>query len=308
MATTECEPRGHHYVPKCWLNGFTDTREKDGRLWVTDLGRQNQWATTPVKAGRQRDFYRTSADEPDPVAFEKLLCRLEDSVAPLLKSLHEKPPTRDQLQLLLLFMAMQWVRVPAFRPFMLNLADTVTRSEVEKSLASPEAWTAMLENVGIPLSERISYDRMLEYHSKPYTLSAPTEWYVLRGLQAVQHVLPILESRRWKPFLSSTGSFIGSDNPVVLEGPKDEMVGFKNADIIVYPISRHLLVYGTLDPRVRISENFNNIARINTLIMLTADQQVFSHRPDFCWMDQNNTFQTDWRLFSKEEIVQSLSK
>ena len=165
------------------------------------------------------------------------------------------------------------------------------------------------EEIDVPVSERIGYERILEYHrSTPYTVSAPTEWYLLRGVQAVQHVLPILEKRRWKPFLSPTGSFIGSDNPVVLEGPKDEMIGFKNAEIILYPVSRHLVVYGTVDPRGRIRENRNNIARINTLIMLTADQQVFSHLPDFCWMDENNKYQTDWRLFSKEKIVSSLSE
>ena len=295
MATAaEREPRGHHYVPKCWLAGFTETGEKDSRLWVTDLGRRNQWATTPVKAGRQRDFYRTSADELDPVAFEKLLCRVEDSVAPLLKSLHKKPPTRDELQVLLLFMAMQWARVPAFRPFMLNLADTVTRTQLEKSLASPQTWTALMEDIGIPVSERIDYERMLEYHrSTPYTVSAPTEWYLLRGVQAVQHVLPILESRIWKPFVSTTGSFIGSDNPVILEGPKDAMIGFKNAEILLYPVSRHLLVYGTLDSRVWIRENRNNIARINTQIMLSADQQVFSHsRTSVGWTRTTSIRQT----------------
>jgi hypothetical protein len=60
---TEREPRAHHFVPQCWLAGFTETGEKDGQLWVTDLHRRKQWLSSPVNSGRRRDFYRTSADE-----------------------------------------------------------------------------------------------------------------------------------------------------------------------------------------------------------------------------------------------------
>ena len=28
----EAEARRHHYVPQCWLAGFTETGENDGRL------------------------------------------------------------------------------------------------------------------------------------------------------------------------------------------------------------------------------------------------------------------------------------
>jgi hypothetical protein len=307
MAGMEREPRAHHYVPQCWLAGFTETGEKDGQLWVTDLYRKKQWPSSPANTGHRRDFYRTSAPELDPVQFEKLLSRVEDSVAPLLKVLHETTPTRDELELLLLFIAMQWVRVPAFRPFMLKLADSITRTKFEKALASPEAWTAMLKDIGTPLDERADYEKMLKFHrSSPYTLTAPTEWYLLRAGTAVQDILPILKGRRWKPFFSPSGSFVGTDNPVVLEGPKDAMVGFKNAEIVLYPVNRHLLVYATLDPRGRLPENHKHIARVNTLMMLNADEQIYSHRPDFCWIDQNGTYQTDWKLFSKEEILRSI--
>ena len=59
-ATTEREPRAHHFAPQCWLAGFTDTGEKDGRLWVTDLKRRKQWPSNPRNAAHRRDFYRVS--------------------------------------------------------------------------------------------------------------------------------------------------------------------------------------------------------------------------------------------------------
>jgi hypothetical protein len=50
-SANEPEPRRHHYVPRCWLAGFTDTGENDARLWVTDLRRRKQWNTSPGNAG-----------------------------------------------------------------------------------------------------------------------------------------------------------------------------------------------------------------------------------------------------------------
>src|ERR1700690_533222 len=84
----EAEPRRHHYVPRCWLAGFTDTGEKEGRLFVTDLKRQNQWGAVPGTAGFIRDFYRLEGEHvDDPVLAEKSLSQIEDAIAPLLRSM-----------------------------------------------------------------------------------------------------------------------------------------------------------------------------------------------------------------------------
>src|ERR1035438_8058334 len=72
-AMKEPEPRRHHYVPQCWLAGFTDTGEKDGQLWVTDLVRRKQWQASPNNAGHIRDFYRLSDEQLDPVMAKRPL-------------------------------------------------------------------------------------------------------------------------------------------------------------------------------------------------------------------------------------------
>ena len=96
-------------MPKCWLGGFTESGTNDGRLWVTDLSRQKQWATTPENAGHIRDFYRLSEPTPDPVVVEKFFSELESRVAPILKSVdrERRPPNDDELDALLHFMAYQ---------------------------------------------------------------------------------------------------------------------------------------------------------------------------------------------------------
>jgi hypothetical protein len=47
----------------------------------------------------------------------------------------------------------------------------------------------------------------------------------------------------------------------------------------------------------------HGIAHINAQAMLWADAQTYSHRADFCWMDENRKYQTDWHLFEKRNYV-----
>src|ERR1035438_3708913 len=117
-AMKEPEPRRHHYVPQCWLAGFTDTGEKDGQLWVTDLVRRKQWQASPNNAGHIRDFYRLSDEQLDPVMVEKAFANIEAEVAPILRILdrEQRAPGVKEFGALLPFIALQWARVPAFRP------------------------------------------------------------------------------------------------------------------------------------------------------------------------------------------------
>jgi hypothetical protein len=138
-AVKEPEPRRHHYVPQRWLAGFTDTGEKDGMLWVTDLTRRKQWQASPNNAGHIRDFYRLSDEQLDPVMVEKAFAEIEGAVAPILRTLdrEQRAPGVEEFSALLPFIALQWARVPAFRPIVLNVLDSVAR---EKFAREPKVY------------------------------------------------------------------------------------------------------------------------------------------------------------------------
>lgn len=309
-ATAEREPRAHHYVPQFWLAGFTDTGEKNGRLWVTDFKRQKQWPGNPENAGHRRDFYRLSDDIPkDPVAFEKLFSRIEDAFAPIFKALDRRPrgPYLDEWESLFMYIAVQWMRVPAFRPMLLRIADGIHRRFIGEALKTRESWAAWLKKCDIaPDAPGADYDSMVKFEREHnYTISAEPEWYLYRGVKAIEGVAGTLADRNWRACISLKGGFIGSDNPVVMDGPKGELVGFKNADIVLFPASRHVLLFGTNCRAKRMQATYRRVAAVNTFMMMTADEQVYSHEPDFYWLDENGDYQTDWRLFSKEKILQS---
>jgi hypothetical protein len=304
MSGKESEPRRHHYVPRCWLAGFTETGEKDGKLWVTDIVRRKQWESSPGGAGFIRDFYRLSDDEVDPVMVEKALSQIEGAVAPILKSIGQerRRPGREEFHTLLYFIAIQWARVPSFRPLVLNMFDSITREELARSLKSKESWRKTLKEAGIAEdAPGASYESMLEFEqSGKYSVTVQTEWYIQQMFKAADIIFPTLQNRNWNGALSPTGSFIGCDSPVILDGPKDQLIGFKNAEIITYALSRYVLLYSTLEKtNPFVSRKW--IAHVNTLSLLRTEQQVFSHVSDFCWQDENRKYQTDWTLFSKKK-------
>jgi hypothetical protein len=249
----------------------------------------------------------------DPNAFEKAFSSMEGVVAPILKSLYEQPrtPLASELESLLFFAAFQYVRVPAFRPVVLKIADSLHRAWMSEALRSPTSWMKALKKAGIPVdSPGGSYEEMLKFernviNTGEYSLSAENDWYLMRGFNAAERsIIPSLLDRQWGAYISSSGSFIGSDNPVVMDGPAGRQIGFKSAEIVMFPVSRHVLLYGTnISVRPPLVTR-KRIARHNTFTMLTAGECLYSHVPDFCWLDENGLYQTDWKRFSREKFPQ----
>jgi len=155
---------------------------------------------------------------------------------------------------------------------------------VEESLKEAEA----------PLdSPEADYHKMREFvESEQYSLSAEAEWYVQQALQGAQAIIPSLLNRHWQVSISRNGSFIGSDDPVALDGEKSQMVGFANAGVIIFPVSRHVVLHGYVSLLMSIHLTEMLIARLNTMMMLYAQEQVFSSKPDFCWLDKSERYQT----------------
>ncbi len=201
-------------------------------------------------------------------------------------------------------MALQWTRVPAFRSWVLTAAESIHHAQLLKDLESRRSWEAALLAAGIPAdSPGADYERSLEFvRSKRYTISYDTAWYMHRALKAAERIAPLLRERHWEAGVSETGSFIGSDTPVVFDGPKGRTIGFKDAEVVIHSISRHVILLGTSVPITPPVMTRRYIAHSNTFTMIRADSQVYSHVPDFCWQDQANKYQTDWHLFSREKF------
>ena len=87
--------RRHHYVPRFYLNGFTDTQDN---LWVLDKTNQRVFCGGVTNIGLQRDYYRIEHphDHPEPNALELSFSHLEDLAAPIFRAWTERAKKSDE--------------------------------------------------------------------------------------------------------------------------------------------------------------------------------------------------------------------
>lgn len=218
-------------------------------------------------------------------------------------------PDADELSSLNFFMAIQSIRVPAFRPILSDFTNSFLRSKLAEALATPESWEQTLRGAEIPDGVNGSdYQRAREvFLAGDYYLNLENDWYLKQAFMAAIHVMKSLEKRHWDVAVSDAGDFIASDNPVVMDGAAGERMGFENAVVVIYPVSRHLVLYGTRTPTPIPPMEPADVARHNTFMMMTASRYVYSRRRDFPWLDGEERIQTDASLFSKSVRAVSVS-
>ena len=61
----------------------------------------------------------------------------------------------------------------------------------------------------------------------------------------------MLRVRHWGATFRDSGGFVASDNPVALDSPKGGGIGFRNAEVVTYPLSGRTLADGVGDEALR---------------------------------------------------------
>src|ERR1700732_4798211 len=110
------EAADHHFVPKFYLKGFTGSSKK---LWVYEKGCNAPRESTPKHEGHLENYYTfTDRGYPDDQA-EKMLAKVESAIAPIIRKLANPLFVMDENQRseLYTFVALTYVRVPAYREF-----------------------------------------------------------------------------------------------------------------------------------------------------------------------------------------------
>ena len=74
---------------------------------------------------------------------------------------------------------------------------------------------------------------------------------------------------------------------------------------MIFTVNRLVALHGTNEPVGRALGNRRLIGRHNSFAMISASEQLYSHTPDFCWLDAADHIQTDWRAFSKESLLEA---
>lgn len=81
-------------------------------------------------------------------------------------------PNVEQLDSLLSFAAIMFVRVPSFRPFVLKLEESIVKGTFAEALKSRETWEAFLRRADVASdTPGASYEECLQFQQQGYSLS-----------------------------------------------------------------------------------------------------------------------------------------
>lgn len=106
----------HHYIPKCYLKGFTDGGENSSPFWAVPTNNNPSFITSPNDACVERDYY--TVDGTDSLIAENFYAgQIEPQIAKAINhiNLYSCLPPKEEMRYLILLLATLYLRVPVHR-------------------------------------------------------------------------------------------------------------------------------------------------------------------------------------------------
>jgi hypothetical protein len=283
------EARIHHYLPKTYLAGFTDSGKKNGKFFVLDVSSERVFRTSPKNVAAERDFNRVDIEGKAPDAIEQNLSAFENRAAQAIRNVSVTGSfhSGQDFEYILTLIGLLAVRNPQLRKAF-NLARLKTIRIIESMICSDEKiWEAQIrsaiqagfiEPFDVSNASFEEYKRSVEEESYEWVI--PPGVNVRMEFSAIDHVLKLLTERIWSLLIAPCDQdFICSDHPVVLNAPRNGAVGYGQRDAeLFFPLNRKFALYGVFEnppPKV-ITLNAVQVADVNARIARNAERHIYS--------------------------------
>lgn len=293
--------RRHHYVPQCYLKGFTVERKKRRQITVFDGVEKKIFTTALENVALERDFNRFEAEGIAPDAFENKLAEMESEFAKALDYIIEKQSIAndiDRANLLNLICSLG-IRNPRFRETVRSGHERVSKLMLELTTKTPERWAAQsasaIKSGTLKESDRLTYEQAKDFVERDqYTIELATERHIQLEIGAFDKVLPTFFARKWTLLIASSksGGFITSDHPVILSFSDPKMrgkmfspgFGLRNTEV-AFPISTRLAVVGRFEgSEAEMDVGEYVVAAINGGQVAYSERQVYARDANFHYL------------------------
>jgi hypothetical protein len=132
--------RNHHYVPQCYLKGFTKDQKKP-RLFVVDRKGTAPFFTHPRNVASRRDFHRINVEGLPADTLESAFSAFEGDLDNALRTATEQQSVGGETKNYLLnLIALIAVKNPRKRENMREFRAAIARKILALSLAFREMW------------------------------------------------------------------------------------------------------------------------------------------------------------------------
>ncbi len=225
MKNEQTEARRHHWVPQCYLRGFTLDRSADHQLFVVDCMARKSFSASPANVAVERDFNRIDAGAHSPNAVESAYSRFESRLAEGLKRIDASRDFSaiEDRNLVMDLITLLAVRSPRMRETMRRARLNTARIVIQQASATKERFEATVKKAasagGDVTDDHVSYERFRSFVEQgKFDVDVPTTEHVRMELKLFAEVVPFLRARKWTLISASSdsGGFVTTDHPVVL--------------------------------------------------------------------------------------------
>lgn len=216
-------PKRHHILPRFYLDGFC----KDGLLWVYDRQVDEFRKQSPINTAVITHYYTIEDEKGEKQSgVETILSQIESLAKPVIEKLiaSENVSPQDRADLAI-FIAIQFLRVPAFEHMFNDLQDHAMRKLNERTFSSVDKIKEILERAsGLDDETRkVDPEVILEIVDKgEYSIEFHRNDTIRAMLELSLKFSIIFQQMDWViAHCSDDTSFITSDYPFTLIPPQN---------------------------------------------------------------------------------------
>ena len=282
------QPKGHHYVTRAYLEGFTDPAlGKECYLWLYMPGK-TPFRQRPERVAKRNYYYCYEQNSQRQFHAEHVLQKLEDvSLLPLrqLRAGNFHLSAQDRLTFAG-YIALSFTRVPSFERESNLLTAFIEATKLEAASKDKE----MLAEGARLHREETGEDKTPEEFQKQLTggsiivSQTSRAWSLGQMMDITMRLQMVIVNMKWTFLLAPTDDpgFLTSDNPVAVFDPRGDQSGkiafaSSPAAYFTFPICRSIClsgqhVGGPLSSRISAAK----VREVNKGTIIRSDTQVYA--------------------------------
>jgi hypothetical protein len=296
------EARNHHWIPQCYLKGFTRSGKALGQLYVVDAKQRKAFTTKPRNVAAERDFNRIDAPGLDPNQVETDMAAFESELALALERLiqHCQFQSHDDFHLILQLAAILATRSPERREQVRQFTEQIAKQILKYSVATEDHYEKQYGEALAATApndhKAVSYEALKDFiHSDDYLVNMSKNFHVGTELKTADNILPYFEARKWTLFLAppDCSGYVTTDRPVVLRWAEEKNRGFFSSPgfslkgtEVWFPISSRLALVGGFDDITGITElPQDGVALFNGVMIQHSGGRVYAMDDQFQYIN-----------------------
>ena len=215
--------RKHHYIPKCYLKGFAEDRDKP-RLFVIDAKTRKSSPAVPSDIAAERDFHKIAVDGLAPDALENSFSGFEGELSQALQRVITARSFKDATNRALLFNLIGLISVknPSHRGNIRDTHEHIAKLSLQLATQTPERWQIQQQKAkedGVVDDNGPTYEEMRDFaRGENYKINVSTGYLLELELKSFDAILPYIFARKWVVVKAppKTTGFVTSDRPICL--------------------------------------------------------------------------------------------